>query len=58
MHKTFKQLVPIDFHGTYDSKNLYGSWLEHFGRSEVTNVLELKFSSVPWGFLSLVPIDP
>lgn len=62
MHEAFRQLVPVDFHGTYNSKNLYGSCFEHFGRSEVTNVLqfqlELKFSSVPSGFLSLILIDP
>lgn len=38
-HEAFRQLVPIDFHGNYDSKDLYGSRLEHFTRPEITNVL-------------------
>lgn len=39
MCETFRQVVPIDFHETYDFKDLYGFQLENFARSEVTNVL-------------------
>lgn len=39
MHETIRQVIPIDFHGTYDFKDLYGFQLENFARSEITNVL-------------------
>lgn len=45
MHETFKQVIPIDFHETYDFKDLYGFQLENFARSEITNVLNVPICS-------------
>lgn len=57
-HEAFRQLVSINFHGTYDSKDLYGSRLEHFAKSEVTNVLvRTEIFICAKGVLSLIPID-